>query len=113
MADGLRVEDILKHWEALKPVIMEQWNEPDKEPLVELFGNVRDQWMAEDLEGWIRANRSQLSLTADRSCRRAFHFRPHCNSILAGSILGLRTLSSSLPLNCTLLQLSRQLTTHT
>ncbi|PKA66423.1 hypothetical protein AXF42_Ash007121 [Apostasia shenzhenica] len=56
VADGLTPEAILEKWPELKPVIMKEWNEARNE-LIDLFGSVRDEWMNEDLSGWIGANR--------------------------------------------------------
>ncbi|XP_074585033.1 uncharacterized protein LOC141840852 [Curcuma longa] len=56
VADGLTVEAILENWPKLKPVIMEEWGE-ERDSLVDLFGRVRDEWMENDLSGWIGANR--------------------------------------------------------
>ena len=54
--EGLDVGSILSGWEGLKPLLMEAWQQ-DKEELVHLFGDLRDQWMASDMHGWIHANR--------------------------------------------------------
>lgn len=56
VADGLTVDAILENWLKLKPVIMEEWDE-ERDSLVDLFGRVRDEWMENDLSGWIGANR--------------------------------------------------------
>ncbi|KAJ9681430.1 hypothetical protein PVL29_020347 [Vitis rotundifolia] len=56
VAEGLTIEGILENWSKLKPVIMEEWDEK-REPLVDLFGKVRDEWMEDDLATWIDANR--------------------------------------------------------
>lgn len=55
--EGLDVAGILSGWEGLKPLLMEGWQQ-EKEELVHLFGDLRDQWMASDMHGWIQANRS-------------------------------------------------------
>ncbi|KAG0598847.1 hypothetical protein M758_12G105400 [Ceratodon purpureus] len=58
VADKLSVDGILADWEhGIKPVVMKEWGENDKEVLVELFGKVRDDWIERDLHGWISANR--------------------------------------------------------
>lgn len=58
VAEKLSVEDILVDWEhGIKPVVMKEWNESNKEELVELYGKVRDEWMEHDFHGWIGANR--------------------------------------------------------
>ncbi|CAI7790202.1 unnamed protein product [Closterium sp. NIES-54] len=41
----------------IKPAVMVEWGEEGRrEQLVELFGAVRDEWMRDDLPGWIAAN---------------------------------------------------------
>jgi hypothetical protein len=58
VAEKLSVDGILADWEhGIKPVVMKEWGETDKEVLVELFGKVRDEWIERDLHGWIGANR--------------------------------------------------------
>ncbi|KAJ9171398.1 hypothetical protein P3X46_014774 [Hevea brasiliensis] len=56
VAEGLTVEGILENWLKIKPIIMEAWGE-NRDALINLFGEVRDKWMDEDLATWIRANR--------------------------------------------------------
>lgn len=56
VVEGLTVEGILENWSKLKPVIMEEWDEK-REPLIDLFGKTRDEWMEDDLATWIGANR--------------------------------------------------------
>ena len=56
VAEGLTVDDILENWPKLKPVIMEEWAE-NRDPLIDLFGKVRDEWLEKDLPTWIGANR--------------------------------------------------------
>lgn len=57
VADELTVDKILEQWASIKPVIMEDWGETNRDALVELFGKVRDEWISHDLQGWICANR--------------------------------------------------------
>lgn len=53
----MSVDNILADWEhGIKPALMKEWSE-NKEELVELFGKVRDDWLENDLLGWIGANR--------------------------------------------------------
>ncbi|GAQ81108.1 hypothetical protein KFL_000710130 [Klebsormidium nitens] len=53
----LSIAALLTGWEhEVKPVAMAEWG-VEKEPLVELFGRVRDDWMDHDLHTWIAANR--------------------------------------------------------
>ncbi|KAJ1255663.1 hypothetical protein BS78_02G084900 [Paspalum vaginatum] len=56
VADGLSIHEILENWLKLKPTVMDEWQE-DRESLVDLFGHVRDDWIENDLSGWIGANR--------------------------------------------------------
>ncbi|XP_030489995.2 uncharacterized protein LOC115706475 [Cannabis sativa] len=56
VSEGLTVEGILDNWSKLKPVIMEEWDE-NREILIDLFGKVRDEWLENDLDTWIGANR--------------------------------------------------------
>ncbi|CAI0407402.1 unnamed protein product [Linum tenue] len=57
VAEGLTVDAILESWSKIKPVVMEEWGEMDRDDLVEFFGKVRDEWMEQDLKTWIGANR--------------------------------------------------------
>ncbi|KAH9550255.1 hypothetical protein CY35_10G062800 [Sphagnum magellanicum] len=58
VAEKLTVDSILENWEhGIKPVVMEEWGEHNKDELVELFGQVRDEWISSDIHGWIAANR--------------------------------------------------------
>jgi hypothetical protein len=57
-SNGVTVEKILNQWAQIKPVIMNDWGETDREALIEYFGMVRDEWISNDIQGWIRANRS-------------------------------------------------------
>uniref|UniRef100_A0A453QI21 Uncharacterized protein n=1 Tax=Aegilops tauschii subsp. strangulata TaxID=200361 RepID=A0A453QI21_AEGTS len=56
VADGLSIQEILDNWSKLLPTLMDEWQE-DRESLVDLFGRVRDDWLENDLSGWIGANR--------------------------------------------------------
>ncbi|KAM3196083.1 hypothetical protein ACQJBY_071981 [Aegilops geniculata] len=56
VADGLSIQEILDSWSKLLPTLMDEWQE-DRESLVDLFGRVRDDWLENDLSGWIGANR--------------------------------------------------------
>ena len=49
------VERMLEAWGAELPAWMERWG-LQRGALVELFGGVRDAWMADDMRGWLAAN---------------------------------------------------------
>ncbi|XP_047959160.1 uncharacterized protein LOC125204520 isoform X2 [Salvia hispanica] len=57
VAEGLTIEGILENWATIKPVIMAEWDENDRDALIDLFGKVRDEWMDRDFQTWIGANR--------------------------------------------------------
>eukprot|EP00667_Euglena_gracilis_P010148 EG_transcript_10320 len=52
----LTVGEVLANWHTLLPQLMRRWG-LDRAALVEFFGQVRDEWMAEDLAGWLAPNR--------------------------------------------------------
>eukprot|EP00897_Mesotaenium_endlicherianum_P001799 jgi/Mesen1/1647/ME000135S00642 len=54
--EGLTVDGLLANWETIKPVLMREWQQ-EKDTLVHLFGDFRDEWIKNDLKGWIEANR--------------------------------------------------------
>lgn len=56
------MEGILENWFKLKPVIMAEWGEESRDPLIELFGKIRDEWIDTDLATWIGANRYSTKL---------------------------------------------------
>ncbi|RWW52876.1 hypothetical protein BHE74_00040673, partial [Ensete ventricosum] len=73
---GLTVEAILENWSQLKPIIMKEWDE-ERDALIDLFGRVRDEWIDNDLSGWIGANRiwemytdQEMTLKILPRCRR-------------------------------------------
>eukprot|EP00177_Eucheuma_denticulatum_P000655 GFKZ01001172.1.p1 GENE.GFKZ01001172.1~~GFKZ01001172.1.p1 ORF type:complete len:312 (+),score=30.47 GFKZ01001172.1:131-1066(+) len=49
------VRPVMEDWGALREQLMQQWG-CDKEHLVSTFGQCRDTWIEQDLEGWIGAN---------------------------------------------------------
>lgn len=56
VSQGLTIGDLLQRWEHdIKPRAMKEWG-VEKDPLVHLFGDVRDRWIAQDLPSWIAAN---------------------------------------------------------
>ncbi|MCO5554094.1 hypothetical protein L7F22_007620 [Adiantum nelumboides] len=57
VAEGLSVDKILEHWTSIKPEVMKDWGEMNRDALIEVFGKVRDDWISHDLQGWICANR--------------------------------------------------------
>lgn len=75
VAEKLSVDDILADWEhGIKPVVMKEWGENDREVLVELFGKVRDDWIERDLHGWIKANRYVSIILIESFLLLMFHF---------------------------------------
>ncbi|CAM8974466.1 hypothetical protein QQ045_030429 [Rhodiola kirilowii] len=56
VSEGLTIDGILANWAKLKPVIMNEWGE-ERDPLIDLFGKIRDEWIDSDLTTWIGANR--------------------------------------------------------
>lgn len=51
------VDGVLRGWrDPIRGDLMDGWGVAEAE-LIEAFGNVRDAWMAEDMDGWIGANR--------------------------------------------------------
>ncbi|KAH7285776.1 hypothetical protein KP509_33G045500 [Ceratopteris richardii] len=63
IAEGLSVDKVLKSWSSIKPVIMSDWGEENRDDLIDLFGKVRDDWITNDLQGWICANRFYPGVT--------------------------------------------------
>lgn len=56
LLDGVTAEDMLAHWQTMLPDAMQRLG-LDRGELVSLFAKVRDDWMAEDLPGWLGLNR--------------------------------------------------------
>ena len=56
LLEGVTVEEMLDGWSSILPSKMKEWS-LDRQALVKLFGNVRDEWIASDLEGWLAPNR--------------------------------------------------------
>ncbi|WIA23028.1 hypothetical protein OEZ86_009943 [Tetradesmus obliquus] len=54
--EGVTVEQMLAGWHDMLPAKMKEWGLQRSE-LVELFGGVRDSWIADDLAGWLAPNR--------------------------------------------------------
>ncbi|KAF7826067.1 uncharacterized protein G2W53_017231 [Senna tora] len=57
VSEGLTVEGILENWLHLRPIVMKEWGEENKDALIDLFGNIRDEWLNNDFASWIAANR--------------------------------------------------------
>jgi hypothetical protein len=62
LLEGVQVSDILHRWHEVLPQKMQEWD-VGRAQLVELFGSTRDQWMAEDLQGWLAPNRMYPKVT--------------------------------------------------
>ena len=56
LLEGTSVEEMLASWHELLPAAMVKWR-LEREPLVRLFGRVRDEWIAADAAGWLAPNR--------------------------------------------------------
>lgn len=54
--EGTSVDEMLAHWDTILPACMAKWG-LQRPKLVELFGKVRDDWIAADLAGWLAPNR--------------------------------------------------------
>jgi hypothetical protein len=62
LLEGVQVSDILHRWHEVLPQKMQEWD-VGRAQLVELFGSTRDQWMGEDLQGWLAPNRMYPKVT--------------------------------------------------
>ncbi|KAF5835320.1 hypothetical protein DUNSADRAFT_7552 [Dunaliella salina] len=56
LLEGMSPEEILSNWGEILPKYMQHWG-LERAKLVELFGGVRDDWIASDLPSWLGANR--------------------------------------------------------
>ncbi|KAL3135304.1 hypothetical protein ABBQ32_007501 [Trebouxia sp. C0010 RCD-2024] len=72
LLEGISTDDILNKWHILLPEYMDKWQQSRKE-LVELFGSVRDAWIAEDLPGWLNANGIYPGLPQDLAAAQRDH----------------------------------------
>ncbi len=55
LLDGVTPEAMLEQWHTMLPEAMQKM-ELDRGEMVALFGRVRDEWMADDLQGWLGMN---------------------------------------------------------
>jgi phosphoglycolate phosphatase-like HAD superfamily hydrolase len=56
LLEGMDADYLLRNWRGeVLPRAMAEWG-LDREALVALFGRVRDEWIARDLEGWLAPN---------------------------------------------------------
>lgn len=55
LLEGVPAATMLDTWPDLLPAKMAEWS-LDRADLVRRFGDVRDEWMARDLDGWLAAN---------------------------------------------------------
>ncbi|KAL6764717.1 hypothetical protein V8C86DRAFT_2468849 [Haematococcus lacustris] len=53
--EGTSCEDMLANWDQMLPQRMKEWK-CDRSELVQLFGKVRDDWIAEDVNDWLAPN---------------------------------------------------------
>ena len=56
LLEGASAEDMLASWHDMLPAKMQEW-QLDRAEMVDLFGDTRDKWMAEDLDDWLSPNR--------------------------------------------------------
>lgn len=54
--EGTSVEDMLANWATMLPAKMDEWK-LDRAEMVTLFKDVRDEWIRDDLAGWLAPNR--------------------------------------------------------
>lgn len=64
LLEGASPDDILANWHTILPEHMDKWKQ-NRTELVELFGSVRDKWIADDLHGWLDANGIYASIPND------------------------------------------------
>mmetsp|Transcript_33385 Transcript_33385/g.79148 ORF Transcript_33385/g.79148 Transcript_33385/m.79148 type:complete len:339 (-) Transcript_33385:163-1179(-) len=62
MLEGTSPESMLKGWETMLPQLMEKYG-LNRAEMVELFGSTRDEWIEQDLEGWLAPNRFYPGVT--------------------------------------------------
>ena len=55
LLEGVTSHEILEHWAHILAQKMADW-QLDRGELVQLFGDVRDEWMQQDLQGWLEPN---------------------------------------------------------
>ena len=56
LLDGTDPQDMLNHWSDMLPKAMEKYK-CDRGELVKVFGSTRDEWIKNDLKGWLAPNR--------------------------------------------------------
>ena len=56
LLEGVSVDDMLEHWPEMLSAKMDEYK-LERAAMVDLFGSTRDEWMAEDLDGWLAPNR--------------------------------------------------------
>ena len=55
LLEGVTENEIISSWHTILPEKMKEWGLV-RADMVKLFGDVRDQWMADDLQGWLAPN---------------------------------------------------------
>lgn len=65
------IEPVLADWPSIRDDAMTEWD-VTKEQLVEIFGGVRDKWIADDIDAWITAN-SLYVVTSHILCRYLYN----------------------------------------
>lgn len=56
LLEGVETGAMLAGWTEMLPTLMDRWG-LERSAMVDLFGETRDAWMDEDLEGWLAPNR--------------------------------------------------------
>ena len=56
LLEGVSTSSMLDSWHTMLSAKMQEWD-LDRAAMVDLFGDTRDAWMAEDLDDWLSPNR--------------------------------------------------------
>ena len=54
--DGMSPEEMLESWGTILPELMDKYG-MERSEMVDLFGSTRDDWIREDLQGWLAPNK--------------------------------------------------------
>lgn len=50
------VQPVLQNWHFIRDSVMEEWK-VNKEYLIKVFGETRDEWISSEIDSWVKANR--------------------------------------------------------